>query len=263
MERGESADDRETVQRVAGLISAITEKEAHLPENLGRGGFTVSVEDLVESIPHEVKEIKTIDENGDPHVSTKNWMVTSSIPAMYEKAKTYKDRPVRFFGPISGWGAMTLASALKEMGNEDVSFMSPDGMVKTEVLPMEAEGQYDENWWKEPVVMGELDGKPVIMVENIANASSHSMSIEQLKDLKVPAVPENAIVIVSTGGANWLKASIAMSYVGKVDSIVARVPFGKSPIVWAKGENRKSLGDTIKDDYHDGIILETSEPENN
>lgn len=259
LERGESADDRETVQRVAGLISAITEKEAHLPEDIGRNGFTVSVEDLVKSLPHEEKEIKTIGKNGETHVSTKNWMIPSSIPEIYGRMKAYEDMPVRFFGPISGWGAMALASALRELGNENVSFMSPDGMAKTEVLPMEAEGQYDEKWWKEPEALGELNGKPVIMVENIANASSHSMSIDQLKDLTVPAVPENAVVIVSTAGANWLKASIAMGYVGKVDAIVARAPFGKSPVVWTREESREMLGDTIRDEYSDGIILEESE----
>ena len=61
--------------------------------------------------------------------------------------------------------------------------------------------------------------------------------------MTVPRLPENAIVVISTQGPNWLKASIASGYKGKVAGIAAFQPGEGSTVAWAA--NKEDLGKVI------------------
>ena len=88
-----------------------------------------------------------------------------------------------------------------------------------------------------------MEGKPVYVVHNTAHASNNPVSPADLETMTVPRLPEDSIVIISTQGPNWLKASIATGYRGKVAGIAAFQPGEGSTIAWS--EDKNNLGKII------------------
>lgn len=131
--------------------------------------------------------------------------------------------------------------AFEEAGSTDVRLRSPDGFVSVKSLP-EVE-ELDTKWWMEPRQQGKMDGKPIYVVHNTAHVSNNPISPADLESMTVPKLPEDAIVVISTQGPNWLKASIAAGYRGKVAGIAAFQPGEGSTIAWAADKN--NLGKII------------------
>ena len=117
----------------------------------------------------------------------------------------------------------------------------PDGYIPVKKLP-EAE-ELATKWWTKPQQQGEMEGKPIYVVHNTAHASNNPISPADLETMTVPQLPENAVVVISTQGPNWLKASIASGYKGKVAGIAAFQPGEGSTVAWAA--NKEDLGKVI------------------
>lgn len=238
LERGESAADRETINQVAGLITGMVEgnvayKQAHEGENANP--FELSISDVFKDLPSETIErtINTLD--GQQKTIQNKQILRSAIPQIYEKALSYDAQPAWLSGPVNSWEAIALAMAFEEAGSTDVRLRSPDGFVSVRNLP-EVE-ELDTKWWMEPRQQGEMDGKPIYVVHNTAHVSNNPISPADLESMTVPKLPEDAIVVISTQGPNWLKASIAAGYRDKVAGIAAFQPGEGSTIAWAADKN--------------------------
>lgn len=238
LERGEPAADRETINQVAGLITGMVEgnvayKQAHEGENANP--FELSISDVFKDLPSETIErtINTLD--GQQKTIQNKQILRSAIPQIYEKALSYDAQPAWLSGPVNSWEAIALAMAFEEAGSTDVRLRSPDGFVSVKNLP-EVE-ELDTKWWMEPRQQGEMDGKPIYVVHNTAHVSNNPISPADLESMTVPKLPEDAIVVISTQGPNWLKASIAAGYRGKVAGVAAFQPGEGSTIAWAADKN--------------------------
>ena len=91
---------------------------------------------------------------------------------------------------------------------------------------------------------GEMNGVPIITVHANVSASTRLISPEEMATMHIPEVPEDAIVIVSTAGPNWLRSSIALGYKDHASAIAAFQPGEGSTICWTKDKTR--LGIVIK-----------------
>ena len=233
LERGEPAVDRETIKQVAGLISGLVEgniayKEAHEGENANP--FEIFIPEVFKDLPNETVE------------RTQNKRILrSAIPQIYEKALEFDGQPAWLNGPVNSWESIALAMAFEDAGSTDVRLRGPDGYIPVKSLPETEE--LDTKWWAEPQQQGEMEGKPIYVVHNTAHASNNPISPADLETMTIPQLPENAIVVISSQGPNWLKASIASGYKGKVAGIAAFQPGEGSTIAWAT--DKEDLGKVI------------------
>lgn len=244
LERGEPAADRETIKQVAGLISGLVEgnvayKEAHEGENANP--FEVFIPEVFKDLPNEIIERTITTRDGQQKQVQNKQILRSAIPQIYEKALDFDGQPAWLNGLVNSWEAIALAMAFEDAGSNDVRLRGPDGYIPVKKLP-EAE-ELDTKWWAEPQQQGEMEGKPIYVVHNTAHASNNPISPTDLETMTVPELPENAVVIISTQGPNWLKASIASSYKGKVAGIAAFQPGEGSTVAWAA--NKEDLGKVI------------------
>lgn len=250
LERGEYAADRETIQQVAGLISGLVDgnnayKQSHEGENANP--FEVFIPETFKDLPSEIIERTITTRDGKQKQVQNKQILRSAIPQIYEKALDFDDQPAWLNGPVNSWEAIALAMAFEDAGSNDVRLRGPDGYIPVEKLP-EVE-EVDTRWWEAPQQQGEIDGKPIYVIHNTAHASNNPVSPKDLETMTVPKLPENAIVVISTQGPNWLKASIASGYKDKVSGIAAFQPGEGSTIAWA--EDRDMLGGIIN--YKEGI----------
>lgn len=244
LERGESAVDRETIKQVAGLISGLVEgnvayKEAHESENANP--FEVFIPEVFKDLPNETIERTITTRDGQQKQVQNKQILRSAIPRIYEKALDFGGRPAWLNGPVNSWEAIALALAFEDAGSSDVRLRGPDGYIPVKKLP-EAE-ELDTKWWVEPQQQGEMEGKPIYVVHNTAHVSNNPISPADLETMVVPQLPENAVVVISTQGPNWLRASIASGYKGKVAGIAAFQPGEGSTVAWAA--NKEDLGKVI------------------
>ena len=244
LERGEPAADRETIKQVAGLISGLVEgnvayKEAHEGENANP--FEVFIPEVFKDLPNETIERTITTRDGQQKQVQNKQILRSAIPQIYEKALDFDGQPAWLNGPVNSWEAIALALAFEDAGSNDVRLRGPDGYIPVKQLP-EAE-ELATKWWTKPQQQGEMEGKPIYVVHNTAHASNNPISPADLETMTVPQLPENAIVVISTQGPNWLKASIASGYKGKVAGIAAFQPGEGSTVAWAA--NKEDLGKVI------------------
>lgn len=244
LERGEPAADRETIKQIAGLISGLVEgnvayKEAHEGENANP--FEVFIPEVFKDLPNETIERTITTRDGQQKQVQNKQILRSAIPQIYEKALDFDGQPAWLNGPVNSWEAIALALAFEDAGSNDVRLRGPDGYIPVKKLP-EAE-ELATKWWTEPQQQGEMGGKPIYVVHNTAHASNNPISPADLETMTIPRLPENAIVVISTQGPNWLKASIASGYKGKVAGIAAFQPGEGSTVAWAA--NKEDLGKVI------------------
>ncbi len=241
LERGEPAADRETIKQVAGFITDLVDgnvayKQAHEGENANP--FEVFIPEVFKDLPSEMIDRVITTRDGRQKRVTNKQILRSAIPQIYEKALDFDGQPAWLNGPVNSWEAIALAMAFEDAGSTDVRLRGPDGYIPIKSLP-ETE-KLDTRWWSEPQRQGEIDSKPIYVVHNTAHASNNPVSPADLETMTVPRVPEDAIVVISTQGPNWLKASIASGYKGKVAGIAAFQPGEGSTVAWA--ENKGDLG---------------------
>lgn len=244
LERGEPAADRETIKQVAGLITGMVEgnvayKQAHEGENANP--FEVFIPEAFKDLPNETIERTITTRDGQQKQVQNKQILRSAIPQIYEKALEFDGQPAWLNGPVNSWEAIALAMAFEDAGSTDVRLRGPDGYITVKSLPETEE--LDAKWWTEPQQQGEMEGKPIYVVHNTAHASNNPVSPADLETMTVPQVPENAIVVISTQGPNWLKASIASGYRGKVAGIAAFQPGEGSTVAWTA--NKEDLGKVI------------------
>ena len=225
LNRAESAREREITQLLAEEIRKIVKNNTLYegPSN----PFTEKKEKFLKDIP-----VMKYD-NG------RSCLNYSAIPQVYARAKEYGDRPVWIEGELNSWESAVIMLALLGAGCPDARPHGEDGYIQ--VKPLEQSEEVDPAWWKETAYNGVMDGKPVYTVKH--RAAAHSgipIDPSVLDETTVPKMPEDAIVLINCGGPNWLKSSIAASYMGKVDSIGMYNPGHGSVIVWSK--NKKMLG---------------------
>lgn len=244
LERGEPAADRTTIKQVAHLLSRLVDsnlayQESH--EHNEINSKTVQVSEVFNGLPSEIVERRFPSQDGQTKVVHNRQVLRSAIPMIYEKAKALGKKSAWIDGPANSWESMSLALAFEDAGSQDVRLRSPDGFVSVKPLP-EAQ-RVDSKWWEEPKLFGEKDGKPIYIVHNTAHVANNPISPQDLDHMSIPQLPEDAIVVVSTQGPNWLRASIASGYKGKVDSIAAFVPGEGATIAWAK--DKRTLGEVV------------------
>ena len=244
LERGEPAADRETIKQVAGLISSMVEgnvayRQTHEVENANP--FEVFIPEVFKDLPNETIERTITTRDGQQKQVQNKQILRSAIPQIYEKALEFDGQPAWLNGPVNSWEAIALAMAFEDAGSTDVRLRGPDGYIPVKSLPETEE--LDTKWWAEPQQHGEMEGKLIYVIHNTAHASNNPVSPADLETMTVPQVPENAIVVISTQGPNWLKASIASGYKGKVAGIAAFQPGEGSTVAWAA--NKEDLGKVI------------------
>ena len=240
LERGESAADREMIKSLAEDINDLVKwnwaYQGTFEPNL------IDVRYFTDKLPRTTGE--------------RPLLKRSAIPEIYERAKRYEERPFWIDGSVNSWMATSISLALIEARSSDVRIRNIDGITKVKELPQSENP--DPKWWNKPVYNGDLNGKPVYTVHNVANANAGIiMPPSTLDTLTVPAMPENATVIISTAGAVWLKASMAASYMNKVDTIAAYIPCEGATIVWSK--DKSQLGKVIFTEENKKIRVVTPE----
>ena len=253
LERGEPAVDRETIKQLAGIITGLTEGNTFYESDKGKYPFRVSISDFLKDTPQETVERQIRDQNGETKTVKSTSYLRSAIPEIYKKAPEHQDEPVWLDGRASAWMAIALSLAFEDVGSPDVRLNGTDGYVQIKSLPVSKEA--DSKWWDEPKYEGELNGQPVYTINNTAHVATNLIRPEDLDKMTIPELPENAIVIISSQGPNWLKASIASGYKEKVSAIAAFQPHDGATISWAK--NKDTLGGIIKT----GEVLSYEAPE--
>ena len=239
LERGKPAVDRETIKQVAGLIISMV--EGNIAYKQDRGPFEISISEIFKDLPGEIVEHTVIMPDKQERQVRNKVLLRSAIPQIYEEALKYDKQPAWLDGPVNSWESVASAMAFEDAGSTDVRLNSPDGYVQIKNLP-ETE-KIDTKWWEEPQQQGEMDGKPIYVVHNKAHKANNPVSPADLETMTVPQLPENAVAIISTQGPNWLKASIASGYKGKVAGIATFQPGEGSTVVWAA--NKEDLGKVI------------------
>ena len=225
LKRSESAVDRKMIQALAEKINDLVRKNklyegAYSP-------FVMPVTKFFKGIPKK--------DEANPRTLQRN-----AIPFLYERALEYTGVPVYLYGSLNSWQSVSSCLALIQAGSSDVRTYSQDGYV--EIKELQQSKEINSEWWEKPIYNGVLDGKPVYLVRHKANSSAGIIAKpEDLEKTTIPEMPENAIVIISSGGPNWLKSSIAAGYRGKVDSIALFNPGNGATVVWTK-EDKKMLG---------------------
>jgi len=245
LERSEPASDKDTIKAVAGAIESLVAsntayKEAHEGDNVNP--FEVFLPEVFGDLPHESKMVEFKNREGQLVHRENKTILRSAIPVIYEKAVQFDGQPVWLNGPINSWEAVAMASAFDDAGSEDIRLRGPDGYIPVKKLPETTE--VDEKWYSAPEQRGEIDGRPVYFVHNTAHASNNPISPDDLGSMTVPELPEDAVVIISSQGPNWLKASIALGYKGKVHAVAAFIPGEGSTIAWSA--DKKLLGEVIE-----------------
>lgn len=231
LERGEPAEDRLTIKEVAASIHALVEnntayQEAH--ESGETSHFVVDLPSFLGELPSQ--EIEKTLPNGK--VVRNRQLQRAALPLLYEKVdKSFITQPAWLDGPINSWEAIALASAFTETDNPDIRMRGPDGYIKLEALPQQGEGDTVE--WQVSQT-GEMNGRQIITVHANVSASTRLVKPEELATMHIPEVPEDAIVIVSTAGPNWLRSSIALGYKDHASAIAAFQPGEGSTIAWSK-----------------------------
>lgn len=245
LERGEYAGDRETIQQVAGLISDMVDRnsayiDSHEADN--RNPFEIFIPEVFGDLPNETvqKTIKT--RSGEEKTFQNKQMLRSAIPMIYNKALAFDGRPVWLNGPVNSWEAIALASAFDDASCEDIRLRGPDGYISTKKLDQSE--SLDEKWWNPVEQRGDVCGYPIYYVHNTAHASNNPVSPSDLSNMTIPEVPENAIVVISTQGPNWLKASIALGYKDRVAAVAAYIPGEGSTIAWSA--DKELLGEMVE-----------------
>ncbi|MBQ7040624.1 hypothetical protein IJN73_00965, partial [Candidatus Saccharibacteria bacterium] len=208
---------------------------------------------FLKDAPQEIVERTVKDQNGELKIVKSTSYLRSAIPEIYDKASEYQDEPVWLDGRASVWMAIALTLAFEDAGSPDVRLNSTDGYVQIKNLPTSKE--IDSKWWDEPKYEGEINGHPVYTVNNTAHSAANLLKPSDLDNMTIPELPENAIVIISSQGPNWLKASIASGYKEKVSAIAAFQPHDGATISWAK--DKDTLGGIIKT----GEVLSYEAPE--
>ena len=244
LERGESPTDRETIKQVAGYITDLVDgnlayQEAHI--NRKTSPFEVLVSDIARRVSNETIDSTVVTQDGQSRLIQSQKMLRSAIPEIYKITQTYKNRPVWLRGPLNSWESTAMTLALEEAGSTDVRLFSPDGYVAVKALP-ESEA-LDHKWWDEPVIQGKIEDKPIYSIHNTAHFANNPVMPDDLKKMTIPKLPEDAIVIISSQGPNWLKASIASGYKGKVSSIATFKPGEGATVVWST--DKDALGGRI------------------
>jgi hypothetical protein len=136
---------------------------------------------------------------------------------------------------------VALACAFQDTGSKEIIMRGHEQDIT--LLPLEAEGNGTTLEWN-VTEHGNIDGKKVFTVHCKAGLSVRIVQPEELKGIKIPEVPEDGVVIISTAGPHWLRASIALGYKDKVAAVAAFTPGEGSTIAWAK--DKKLLGEVIE-----------------
>lgn len=235
LERGESAEDRVTIQEVASLIHRLVDgntayQEAHTAGEADH--FTVDLPSFLADLPNETVE-KTLPSGKVVH---NRQLKRECLPQLYEKVdREFFDKPVWLDGPINSWEAISLASAFTDTGNPDIRMRGPDGFIQLKALPQMGAGDTVE--WQVSQT-GEQDGKPVITVHANVSASTRLLSPDEMSTMHIPAVPNDAVIIVSTAGPNWFRSSIALGYKDRCQAVAAFQPGEGSTIAWARDKTK-------------------------
>ncbi|MGI6612252.1 MAG: CRISPR-associated protein Csx3 [Candidatus Nanosyncoccaceae bacterium] len=233
LERGEPAASRETIKQLAGKIQELVEnntvyQEAH--KNDTKNLLEICIPEVFDDLPHEKAS------DGSEHKT----ILRSAIPVIYEKVRQIGPRPAWLDGRISAWEAVAYASAFADIGSQDIRLRSPDGFVP--IVPLAESEKATADWYEAPVDYGEFAGRPVYLLHNTVDRN-RPLSPDDLNKITVPKMPEESIVVISTKGPNWLKASMALGYKDKVHSIATFHPAEGSTIAWSS--DKDLLGQVI------------------
>lgn len=259
LERGEPSYDRETIKQVAGLISDLVENNSaykQAREIEGKNPFEIFIPEVFSELPHEASVRVITGKDGQQKTLENKNIVRYAVPQIYEKALEFDGQPAWLNGGLNSWAAVAMALAFEEAGSPDVRLRSPDGYVSVKNLPQVSNP--DKKWWDEPQMLGYKNGSPIYFVHNTAHVANNSVKPEDLETMSIPKLPENATVIISSQGPNWLKASIASGYRGKVANIAAFQPGEGSTIAWSN--EKGMLGTRIVNEFR-GELLELKKPE--
>lgn len=228
LERGESATNRSTVRDVANVIKNLVDNNSAYRERKSKEVENPAIIHYAEEFPNLPRN-----ENGRT--------LPEAVSDIYKEISSRKMEAAWLDGVKCSWETMAFALALEENGVKDIRIGQYGSFISVESMPESEE--IDGKWWREPRVIGEIEGRPVYVVENTADQARNFIEPMQLKSLTVPKIPENSVVILSGSGPNWLKASIASSYRGKVHSIAGFQPGTGSTIVWSR--DSQQLGKVI------------------
>lgn len=248
LERGEPAGDRDTIQAVAAHIESlvannVSYNEAHEVDE--ESHFIVDLPSWTVDIPNKTIErtLNLCNADGEPYqkVVQNRQILRSAIPVLYEKIKADFDdgRPVWLNGPINSWEAIALALGFAEAGSQEIRLRGPDGYIPIEKLEQSTEVVTD-SWSVEQ--QGELNGQPIYFIHEKTNRNN-PFNPKNLPDYKIPEVPEGCVVVISTQGPNWLRASIALGYKDHVSAIAAFQPGEGSTIAWSA--DKRLLGEVL------------------
>ena len=225
LERGESAADKETVKQLVGKINDLVNSNSAYHDMESKRFMNLNILKVPEKFQQLPKDAK-------------NRTSPDAMPFIYEEAAKYDGESAWFDGIRCSWETMAFALAFAENGVKDIRVGAYGSFIPVKPLP-EAE-EVDQEWWEPPRLFGKLDESPIYVVHNIASNGKKIVYPSDLDIMTVPKVPENATVIISGAGPNWLKASIAAGYKDKVAAIAGFQPGVGSTIVWDK--DKKYLG---------------------
>jgi 5'(3')-deoxyribonucleotidase len=110
------------------------------------------------------------------------------------------------------------------------------GLVTIEPLQITSKG--NREFFEEPQFVGCHLDRRVFKLCTLVNKSQSIVLPKDLKDdsknISVPEIPRDAVLQLSSGAANWFKASVVASYVNKCAAIACHYPDSNySLIVWA------------------------------
>lgn len=229
LERGEMAFDRETIQRVAHQIENLVETN----HDYSRSHAELLSDPKVIHVPERYKHLPKDENTG----------LTSpdAIPVIYQEASKYEGESAWFDGIRCSWETMAFALAFTENNIPDIRIGAYGSFIPVKPLPDAEEA--DPKWWNPPRLSGKLDESPVYVVNNTASQGKNLVYPSDLDTMTIPKVLEDAVVIISGAGPNWLKASVALGYKDKVVAIAGFQPGVGSTVVWAK--DKKYLGKVL------------------
>ena len=227
LKRGALAIDRETIKQLTDRINGLVESNfayQGAKSEMVKNSSLINVPERFQWLPKDTKTGLTL---------------PNAVPLIYEEAAKYDSESAWFDGIRCSWETMAFTLAFIENGVGDVRVGAYGSFIPVKPLP-EAE-EADPEWWEPPHLIGERDGSPVYVVHSIISSGKKIVYPSDLDIMTIPKVPEDATVIISGAGPNWLKASIAAGYQDKVAAIAGFQPGTGSTIAWAK--DKKHLGE--------------------
>lgn len=234
LDHKEPADTRATIQQVAGLIHTMARdnkfyNEAHNDKSYNP--FVVSLPKVFGDLPNKtIHRVINLQDGTEKQIENRQ-ILRSAIPMIYDKANEFDGQPVWLDGRVCSWEAIALVLAFEESGSKDIRLNGPDGFIGVKKMPQFEDGN-TVNW--NVTSQGKIDGKNIYTVHAEVSHSIRVLRPEELNVMNIPELPEDSVVVISTQGPNWFKASIASGYKDNCYAIAAFQPGEGSTIVWAK-----------------------------